>query len=69
MAGLLEARDLPRRFEGASTAEVAALCDRDKKRSGGQVPFVLVEAPGRVAHGRTVDDGDLRAAVTELGAT
>jgi hypothetical protein len=32
------------------------------------VPFVLVMAPGEVAHGREVADADVRAAVTELAA-
>ena len=68
VAGLLEARGLPPRFEGASTEEVAALCDRDKKRSGGQVPFVLVEAPGEVTPGHRVTPADLRAAIDEVRA-
>jgi shikimate kinase/3-dehydroquinate synthase len=71
VAALLRARGLPTVLEPPLGAdELIALTGRDKKRRGAApVPFVLVEAPGRVAHGRTVDDGDLRAAVTELGAT
>ena len=52
VAGLLEARGLPLSFSGASVDEVLELIGRDKKRTGGRVPFVLVEAPG---------DGDARA--------
>jgi shikimate kinase/3-dehydroquinate synthase len=39
---------------------------RDKKRRGGGVGFVLVEAPGDVRPGRPVSGGELRAAVAEL---
>ena len=39
---------------------------RDKKRRGGRVGFVLVEAPGDVRPGRPVADGELRRAVAEL---
>jgi 3-dehydroquinate synthetase len=39
--------------------------DRDKKRSAGEVPLVLVDAPGRVTHGHRVGDQDLRAVVEE----
>ncbi len=48
---LLAARSLPLRFAGASVDEVLALVARDKKRSGGRVPFVLVQAPGEVTPG------------------
>ena len=46
--------------------EVLALVERDKKRSGGRVPFVLVQAPGEVTPGHDVDPAALRAAVEEL---
>ena len=39
---------------------------RDKKRTGEQVPFVLVAAPGDVRHGQSVPEGEVRAAVQEL---
>jgi shikimate kinase/3-dehydroquinate synthase len=39
---------------------------RDKKRRGGRVGFVLVEAPGDVRQGRPVGEGELRRAVAEL---
>jgi len=63
---LLAARRLPLRFAGASVDEVLALVERDKKRSGGRVPFVLVQAPGEVTPGHDVDPDALRAAVEEV---
>ncbi len=68
VAGLLAAQGLPQRFEGASVDDVVALVERDKKRQGGRVPFVLVTSPGQVTHGHEVSDADLRAAVGELAA-
>ena len=47
---------------------VLAAVQRDKKRRGGRVGFVLVEAPGDVRPGRPVPEGELRAAVAELRA-
>jgi shikimate kinase / 3-dehydroquinate synthase len=38
----------------------------DKKRRGGRVGFVLVEAPGDVRTGRSVHDDDLLHALGEL---
>jgi shikimate kinase/3-dehydroquinate synthase len=66
VAGLLEGRGLPLRFGGARPEDVLALVGRDKKRSGGEVPFVLVESPGAVSPGHAVSPQDLRAAVEEL---
>ncbi len=49
-----------------------ALCSRfggrgrPKKRRGGRVGFVLVEAPGLTRTGCAVAEGDLRAAIEEL---
>jgi shikimate kinase/3-dehydroquinate synthase len=63
---LLSARGLPTRFEGAPVDDVLACLARDKKRAAGRVPFVLVEAPGRVTPGHDVGADDLRAAVEEL---
>jgi shikimate kinase/3-dehydroquinate synthase len=51
---------------GIDLDAVAAAVQRDKKRTGGVVPFVLVEAPGHVRHGVRVRDDDLRAALQEL---
>jgi shikimate kinase/3-dehydroquinate synthase len=64
---LLAARGLPIHLDGAVDAEaVVAAVSRDKKRRGGRVGFVLVEAPGDVRPGRPVPEGELRAAVSEL---
>jgi len=66
VAGLLEARGLPLAYAGATPDEVLTLVERDKKREGGRVPFVLVEAPGEVTPGHPVAPGELRAAVEEV---
>ena len=56
-------------LDGADPAAVVAATRADKKRRGDEaVPFVLVDAPGAVRHGRPVPEGDLRAAVAELAA-
>jgi 3-dehydroquinate synthase len=68
VAELLAAHGLPRSFSGASTDEVLELVERDKKRSGGRVPFVLVEAPGEVTPGHDVPAAGLRAAIDEVNA-
>ena len=65
MAALLEARGLPLSFAGAGVDDVLTLVERDKKRSGGRVPFVLVEVPARSAP-VTRSRHDLRAAVEEV---
>jgi shikimate kinase/3-dehydroquinate synthase len=65
---MLAAHGLPVELRGAEVDEVLAALRRDKKRIGAEVPFVLVDAPGAVVHGRTVPDADLKAAVTELTA-
>jgi shikimate kinase/3-dehydroquinate synthase len=66
--GLLEARGLPVRFEGAAVDDVLDYLARDKKRTGGHVPLVLVQAPGEVTPGHEVASGELRAAVEEVAA-
>jgi 3-dehydroquinate synthetase len=48
--------------------DVLRFVERDKKREGGRVPFVLVEAPGEVTPGHDVEAGELRAAVEEVHA-
>ncbi len=68
VADLLAARGLPLSFSGASVDEVLGSVERDKKRAGGRVPFVLVEAPGAVTPGHQVELGALRAAVEEIHA-
>ena len=66
VADLLADRGLPLTYTGAAPDLVAALVGRDKKREGGRVPFVLVEAPGMVTPGHDVDDGALLAAIEEV---
>jgi len=67
VAALLAARRLPVTLDaGVDPEAVLAAVQRDKKRRGGRVGFVLVEAPGDVRAGRPVPDGEVRAAVAEL---
>jgi shikimate kinase / 3-dehydroquinate synthase len=68
VAELMAAHGVPQTFTGATTDEVLELVERDKKRSGGRVPFVLVEAPGEVSPGHEVQPSELRAAVEEVNA-
>src|SRR5688572_12897353 len=63
---LLAARGLPARFEGAAVEDVLEYVARDKKREGGRVPLVLVEAPGDVTPGHDVGAEELRAAIEEV---
>lgn len=63
---LLSEHGLPVTFEGASVADVVAMTDRDKKRSGGQTRFVLVEAPGKVTPGHRIPEAALAEAVEEV---
>jgi shikimate kinase/3-dehydroquinate synthase len=68
VAELLAARGLPTRLDDdVDRAAVIAAVERDKKRRGGRVGFVLVEAPGDVRVGQPVAAGELHAAVAELG--
>jgi 3-dehydroquinate synthase len=69
VAALLAARGLPVTLDADVDADaVLAAVQRDKKRRGGRVGFVLVEAPGDVRAGRPVPEGEVRAAVAELRA-
>jgi shikimate kinase/3-dehydroquinate synthase len=68
VAGLLAERGLPLAFAGAGLEDVLAVVERDKKRDGAEVPFVLLHAPGEVTHGHIVDSASLRAAVEEVAA-
>jgi shikimate kinase/3-dehydroquinate synthase len=65
---LLVHAGLPTHLDGAEPQAVAAATARDKKRTGEAVPFVLVDAPGRVTPGHTVGASELLAAVRELCA-
>jgi shikimate kinase/3-dehydroquinate synthase len=65
--GLLAARGLPTRLPADVDREaVLAAAGRDKKRRGGRVGWVLVEAPGHVRIGCPVGDDEVRAALEEL---
>jgi shikimate kinase / 3-dehydroquinate synthase len=66
VAELLAAQGLPACFEGATPQQVAELVGRDKKRSGGRVPFVLVQSPGDVTYGHELPDAEVLAAIREL---
>jgi shikimate kinase/3-dehydroquinate synthase len=63
---LLSERDLPVTAPGLDVEAVLEAISRDKKRLGGDVPFVLVDAPGEVRHCCEVAPASLRAAVEEL---
>lgn len=66
---LLVTAGLPVTLPGdVDRAAVLAVMQRDKKRVGATVPFVLVHAPGDVRHGQIVDPDVVRAAVEELVA-
>ena len=67
VAELLEAHGLPTTLD-ASVDEEAILtaAQRDKKRRGGRVGFVVVDAPGDVRTGVPMAGSDVRAAVREL---
>jgi shikimate kinase/3-dehydroquinate synthase len=64
---LLEVAGLPTRVDADLDADaVLEAVGRDKKRRGGKVGFVLVDAPGRVRTGCAVGDDEVRAALAEL---
>jgi shikimate kinase / 3-dehydroquinate synthase len=65
---LLHARGLPVALDGEDVEQVIAATLRDKKRTGAQVPFVLLDAPGDVRTGCHVSARELHAAVSELQA-
>lgn len=67
VAELLAGHGLPTTVDDDLDHEaVLAAVQRDKKRRGGRVGFVLVEAPGDVRTGMPVDEGDVRAALGAL---
>ena len=68
VAELLAAHGLETSARGLDVDAVVAATKHDKKRTGAEVPFVLVEGPGDVRHGQPVDDAAVRAAVGELVA-
>ena len=66
VGALLAAHDLPVEMDGVDIDAVVEATARDKKRTGGSVPFVLVHAPGDVRPGAAVGGRELRLAVREL---
>lgn len=60
------AAGLPTTVSGLDVEKVLEGIKLDKKRTGASVPFVLVEAPGRVTPGHKIEETELRAAVKEL---
>jgi shikimate kinase/3-dehydroquinate synthase len=66
VADLLADRGLPLTYSGAAPDVVAAVAERDKKRVRGRVPFVFVEAPGKVTPGHDVEFAALYAAIEEV---
>jgi shikimate kinase/3-dehydroquinate synthase len=63
---LLSARGLPTRLNGFPPERVLPFLERDKKRLGERVPFVLVDQPGVVTPGHELDPASVEAAVKEL---
>jgi shikimate kinase/3-dehydroquinate synthase len=67
VSDLLSTHDLPTVLDPDVDHElVLAAVQRDKKRRGGRVGFVLVEAPGEVRTGAPVAERDVRAALGAL---
>jgi shikimate kinase / 3-dehydroquinate synthase len=65
---LLHARGLPVELDGEDLEEIVAATQRDKKRTGTHVPFVLLGAPGDARIGCNVPASELRSAIAELKA-
>ena len=65
-AELLTAHGLPTRLEGVRAEDVLEATRRDKKRTSEHVPYVVVEAPGRVRTGAVIPPAEQRAAIAEL---
>jgi shikimate kinase/3-dehydroquinate synthase len=68
VTSLLEAHGLATSARGLDVAAVLEATQLDKKRGPKGVPMVLVDEPGRVRHGASVNDRDLEQAVMELVA-
>jgi shikimate kinase/3-dehydroquinate synthase len=67
VSDLLAERGLPVTLDAAVDHDaVIAAAQRDKKRRGGRVGFVLVEGPGAVRTGAPVAESDIRAALSSL---
>ena len=63
---LLRGHGLPVCLEEVEVERVLEAVQRDKKRLGESVPFVLVDAPGHARRGAKVSPRELRTAVCEL---
>jgi shikimate kinase/3-dehydroquinate synthase len=63
---LLSARGLPTKLDGVTPDQITPFLERDKKRVGERVPFVLVEEPGMVTPGHELDPASIDAALREL---
>src|SRR3954469_6030570 len=63
---LLAARGLPTRLDGVTPDQIVPFLERDKKRTGERVPFVLVDQPGLVTPGHELDPASVEAALREL---
>ncbi|HYM58964.1 MAG TPA: bifunctional shikimate kinase/3-dehydroquinate synthase [Solirubrobacteraceae bacterium] len=67
VAELLSANGLPTRLDaGIDREAVTAAVQRDKKRRGGRVGFVLLDEPGEPRTGCAVAEDELRAALEKL---
>jgi len=63
---LFAGRGLPTRLDGVRPDEILPFLERDKKRTGERVPFVLVDQPGVVTPGNELDPRSVAAALEEL---
>jgi shikimate kinase/3-dehydroquinate synthase len=63
---LLTAHGLATRLDGIAPADVLPYLERDKKRVGERVPFVLVDQPGVVTPGHELDPASVAQALEEL---
>lgn len=63
---LLAAHGLPTRLDGVTPEQIVPFLERDKKRIGERVPFVLVDQPGVVTPGNELDPASAEAALREL---
>jgi shikimate kinase / 3-dehydroquinate synthase len=69
VAELLAGHGLPTELDpGVDRAAVAAAVQRDKKRRGGRVGFVLLDAPGQPRVGCAVSEDELAGALADLRA-
>ncbi|MDA0173655.1 bifunctional shikimate kinase/3-dehydroquinate synthase [Solirubrobacter taibaiensis] len=67
VAELLEEHRLPTKLDAdIDEATILTAVQRDKKRRGGRVGFVVVDAPGDVRTGVPMAENDVRAAIGEL---